>query len=496
MLFVLIGTAYANNIAISNTNLVGQDVTNNFTLVKFDISWDNAWRVDAGADNWDAAWIFVKYRLKSQTHWNHATLNYVDGTGSGDGHTEPANTNISSSNDNGAGGAHGTFLYRDAVMAQGSVSYTGVELRWNYGADGLGDGDSVEVCVFAIEMVYVPQNSFYVGSEGTLEYGDFYAYTDGTTDAPYYVDSEAAIGVSNTYGDLYYDGGVTYGDNLGPIPAAFPKGYNAFYCMKYEITQGQYVAFLNKLNTTQGTNREILTAFSRNTIAGTPGAYTTTKPYVAANWIGWADYAAYIDWAALRPMTELEFEKACRGTVPPVADEYAWGTTNKANTGYTISNDGLANEGIATNYQAALGNAMHRNGGNGGTGATSNTISGPARVGIFAANGANTGRETSGSTFYGIMEMTGNIFEFVVGVGRPEGRVYTGLHGDGEILASGDANVQFWPDITAVGSGQRGGSWYEWNQNEMKVSDRAEANITETNRERDFGGRGVRTAPN
>jgi hypothetical protein len=40
------------------------------------------------------------------------------------------------------------------------------------------------------------------------------------------------------------------------------------------------------------------------------------------------DLCAYPDWAALRPMSELEFEKACRGPLPPVAGEYAWGTTD------------------------------------------------------------------------------------------------------------------------------------------------------------------------
>ena len=30
------------------------------------------------------------------------------------------------------------------------------------------------------------------------------------------------------------------GDRTGPIPANFPKGYNAFFAMKYEITQEQF----------------------------------------------------------------------------------------------------------------------------------------------------------------------------------------------------------------------------------------------------------------
>ena len=44
------------------------------------------------------------------------------------------------------------------------------------------------------------------------------------------------------------------------------------------------------------------------------------------NFLSWMDLAAYLDWAALRPMTELEFEKICRGPNPPIAGEYVWGT--------------------------------------------------------------------------------------------------------------------------------------------------------------------------
>ena len=49
-------------------------------------------------------------------------------------------------------------------------------------------------------------------------------------------------------------------------------------------------------------------------------------------------------------MTELEYEKACRGTMAPVADEYAWGTASIAGSAYTLENIGAANEGIETNW--------------------------------------------------------------------------------------------------------------------------------------------------
>ena len=56
---------------------------------------------------------------------------------------------------------------------------------------------------------------------------------------------------------------------------------------------------------------------------------------IACNFLNWADGAAYADWAGLRPMTELEYVKASRGTRSPVVNEYAWSTTNLHASAYT-----------------------------------------------------------------------------------------------------------------------------------------------------------------
>ena len=63
--------SFANNIQTSNVSLVCQDLSagsnnsGNFIFIKFDISWENSWRVGAPINNWDAAWIFVKFRVGS-----------------------------------------------------------------------------------------------------------------------------------------------------------------------------------------------------------------------------------------------------------------------------------------------------------------------------------------------------------------------------------------------------------------------------------------------
>jgi formylglycine-generating enzyme required for sulfatase activity len=380
----------------------------------------------------------------------------------------------------------GVFIYRNANET-GAFSATGVQLRWNYGATGVNDDAVIDIRVFAIELAFIPQESFYAGSGGT-EYSAFYKYPTSTS--PFQVTSEGEISVGTAIDNLYYNYTLDGGDQLGPVPAAFPKGYAAFYCMKYEISQQGYVDFLNCLTQTQANRRKYNGATYRYAITGnTAGSYTTTNPYVACNYLNWADLAAYFDWSGLRPITELEYEKSCRGPLPAVPNEFAWGTTAIATGQNTLSNNGDNNENIASNYSATGGNATY-----GLTTPIGGTINGPVRGGIFAAHSGNTGRVTAGATYYGIMEMTGNLLEHFVTVGNPTGRSFTGMHGNGTVNTYGNADVTNWPGTNSNGAGFRGGYWYIPAQYVM-VSDRSGAAGTDANRYHSDGGRGGRTAP-
>jgi len=484
----------ANNIAVTNIKLTGQNTTSQYTMVQFDISWENSWRTSSAPNNWDAAWVFVKFKVGNGT-WNHATLNLT-------GHTAPSGSTITTASD-----GTGAFIYHDAD-GTGPFAKTGVQLRWNYGANGVADNAVVDIQVFTIEMVYVPVGAFYVGTGGTGA-GSF---TDGSwisgATIPLLVTSENALTIAQTAGNLWgtsSSGTSTIGPP-GTLDASFPKGYAAFYCMKYEISQQEYVDFLNSLTYAQQVTR---TAIAPNSSAGTylynayrnkifisasgiatttPAIYATDYPYVACNDLNWADLAAYIDWSGLRPMTELEFEKACRGTIAPVANEYAWGTTGIANNAYTLSNSGAYNEVIAANYSAD-GNAVYNL-----TTPLNGSINGPVRGGIFAGTSGNTGKVTAGATYYGIMEMSGNLRERPVSVGNLTGRAYTGAHGNGTLDATGNADALFWPGINAVGSGFRGGNWVN-DFTRLRVSDRTAGSSTADNRSITYGGRGVRLAP-
>jgi formylglycine-generating enzyme required for sulfatase activity len=220
----------------------------------------------------------------------------------------------------------------------------------------------------------------------------------------------------------------------------YPTGYKAFYCMKYEISQGQYADFLNTLSSMQNKNRfENNNGKFRNTISETGGGHRVSAKELACNYLSVMDGMAYADWSGLRPMTELEFEKACRGPLNAVAGEYAWGNTDIASKPYTLKNAGRSDETVATHYATApKGNVAYRT--------SQHLIRGPLRGGIFTT--ATSTRTEAGATYYGIMEMSGNLYEKLVTLANPAGRRFKGTHGDGVLTKDGFADISSWPAPT------------------------------------------------
>lgn len=498
-------TLRANNIQVTNAAIAGNDNAQGFCFVQFDVTWQNSWRLN-GVVNWDAAWVFVKFRSPNG-NWQHALLGNT-------GHTAPAGSQIDvglltpgSAFNATTNPVIGTFIRRD-TDGTGTFTVTGVQLRWNYAQQGIGFNDLTEVRVFGIEVVHVNQGAFAAGSGGA-ESNAFTLTTISTANATTAPSGTGILGGQS--------GGFPTGQTA-PTNASWPNGFNAFYCMKYEVTQQGYVDFLNTLTYTQQVTR---TATSPNSAAGTGGlnsangdrngidiqtpgvASTIPAVYacnlngngvfneasdgkdIACNFLSWGDLAAYLDWSGLRPMTELEFEKACRGTLAPVANEYPWGTTGIGSSVYGLANAGTANESISANYSTTLGNAAVLNSG----------VPGPLRVGVFAANGSNSGRVTAGASYYGIMELAGNVGERPVTIGNPNGRAYTGVHGNGALGANGDPDSIAWPAAsTADGAGERGGAFLVPTSRNF-ISDRAGAASVTNVRTLNNGGRGVRAAP-
>lgn len=481
IMFSFVGRA--NNISVANISLTNTEA--GCTFVQCDVSWNNSWKAswtegETTITNWDAAWVFIKYRVATNNApWQHASL----GTSQSD-HIVPAGASFAV----GLTGSKGTgvFFYRSN---EGSGSWTNtLKLKWNYAQDGVSRPVPVDVQVFAIEMVYVPKGSFYLGSGGA-EPGRLYEGGGGNT--PFLVSNAGPINCANVAGSLW--GASQAGDSnmgdTGTIPAAFPNGYNAFYCMKYEISQGQWVAFFNTLTASQKPTVDITganggknsdTTLYRNTVSWTNAACDATcaAPERACNYLYWADGTAYADWAGLRPMTELEFVKACRGPLMPAANEYAWGSSAIVQAGGFSGTDSSTETVLPANANASYGS-------NGG-------VQGPVRCGIFAT--ATSGRAASGASYWGIMEMSGNLTELPVTIGRAEGRAFAGTLGDGVLSSDGRANELTWPVANAIGAGFLGGNWLD-GVTFLRVSDRTSAARTQPARYQNLGFRAVRPAP-
>lgn len=464
-------SAYANALVISNTSLTGQNTGNGTWQVRFNITWENSWRDNI---NWDAAWIFCKFRVGTGP-WQHATLSP---TGFQTGSGTPINIQVSCDQ-------KGAFISR-RELGDGTLNTTQVELRWNYAADGVSNSAAPDVNIFGMEMVYIPSGPFTIGDGNGVNSsasGSFFAVSQHL---PYTIDNLLSPNISatsnmvnassNPANHIRIDGDDGLDINLDGIidSAFFPTGFNAFYIMKYEVTQGQYVDFLNLLTYTQQSNRvnnatnivgqSIVDASvnvfpGRNTIqvqvAGvnstTPRVYSTARPDRACGHMNGADVLAYLDWAALRPITELEYEKACRGTRAPVLNEFPWANGNSNTGGITLSGTENGTETVndvnRIGYQPASYTISQGDAGQG-----------PLRSGIFAtANSASQG--TSGATFYGVMNMGDNLNEPVVTVGNVAGRSFRGNHGDGILHVNGHANEGFWPgsnnntSVTVANSG-------------------------------------------
>jgi formylglycine-generating enzyme required for sulfatase activity len=513
-------SSFANNITVSNVSLEGQDFTGHFCYVEFDLSWENSWRTSSIPFNWDAAWVFVKYQV-ADGPWYHAALH-------GSGHISVAGATIDVPSD-----STGVFIYRSAD-GSGTITWEDIRLRWDYGENGVADDAVIRVAVLAIEMVYVPQGAFYLG-DGSSTY-TYYEYP--TLANPYQVTSDP-ITFDISGGDLWANGGIGFGMQGTTFPSTFPTGYEAFYCMKYELSQEKYAYFLEFLTRPQQNNRVYsdisgntvsavyvmsnTTSMShRNAIVCASSGLGTTDPIgfshnyqiggddgqnIACNFVTYMDMAAYADWAGLRPMTGFEYEKACRGPNMPVADELAWGNTLVSSTTYTMGNEGGPDEMIG-NPSTIYGNMMYAS--------TSGNFGGPGRCGIFAASAITPTRMEAGASYYGIMEMSGNLLEFIVAPFCQAGRSFTGLHGDGELTTDGYANTDYWPGIngnnqsntpnqaystdgvTSAAGIARRSSYFGGNLSDQTVSCRTDAATFITQDITHFEGNGirlVRTAP-
>jgi len=450
---------YANNVVVSNVQLLEPDTTVGTVKVTFTLSQENSFG-DLTYDNKaysDYIWVFVKYSavpVDESVGYKHAKL--ISGTGC----EIPTSDN------------KGVFIKAsDAGVSPG----TAFSVLWKFIDDGVAIDKTANVKVCAIEMVKIPLGSFYynVGNIGGSTFNNYGAGLEALVSASSHVPDSASAG--------------------------WPNGYGSFYIMKYEVSQGQYADFLNILSASDATARKNIYTDYEHTITYTSGnaygsRYAAGKPSRASARISWDDCLAYASWAALRPMTEMEFEKAARGTSSGAFFKatYPWGEDDPNAAAGNVLYIPL---GHVAPYDAYKYYA------NFVTGTNITGEDGPTNVGNYLAGsveGPVIERTTAqtGASPYGVTDLAGNLWEHMINCDKNDTgdataiAVLTPQHGDGTLHTNYLADLNW--SKAAKGKGVRGASWTN-SSSYLRVSNRYYAGYTHADRYSHYGFRAART---
>lgn len=428
---LLLGPANASDIYVTGVEVENPSDSAKGFSVRFTLGWDNAWH---NTRNHDAAWVFLKFRPHG------ADYNTLHALAKVSGHQILAKTpaQLPDAVMETSGDRVGVFVYLKDHY-RGKVQWT---LRLFFDPQSVGrfsawDG---KWTLHALEMVYVPAGRFTLGDPDTtaLQAAAFYrSGPGGVFDGLFELHAEnQSIEVGSQPGQLNYRTTEPeyQGDRKGPVPETFPKGVGAFYIQKYEINQGEYARFLNDLGAQASCFRANFGGKNyyreRGSIHLEGEYYSARSPQRPLNFVSWDDGCAFADWAGLRPMTELEFEKACRGPGKPAPHEFPWGTGDKNRLArYVDLDDELKNA-----------------------------------PGWDESRLTESNRDVFGASYWWVMDLAGSLWERVVSVGHPAGRAFKGSHGDGRPGYYGYATNEDWPngDTEKTGGfGYRGGGYYE-----------------------------------
>jgi len=428
--FMITGSVSANNVAVANVVLQNIDTDANTVQVKFDLSQSNAF----GDLTWDGQafsdyiWITIKYGTNA---FDLPTVGYKHATLASGGTIMPSSDN------------KGAFV-------KSSTATTNMTLVWNYGADSVSDSAIVTVKVLALEMVQIPAGQFTYDAGGIGGTG------------------------SNNYGGTTQTDVTSVSDLPTGAVANWPNGYSAFYLAKYEVSQGQYADFLNMLGASNG-----LIFFANqngnfgNTVTYTAGnaygsRYAASVPNRGNNYMSTADSWGYGAWLAMRPMTEMEFEKAGRGTDIGAtnANIYPWGNADPIGAGSYSYNDGSG----AVTYNKYYANFS------GGPGR-------PIDVGHYLRADVTRTNAQTGASPYGVADLAGNSWEWEINCAATT----LPLNGVGTLTVPAS-----WPATNSSNKGIRGGNW-NYDATFLRVSARGSASYSSTGRSYIIGFRPART---
>ena len=450
---------------------------------RINLSWRHSWRDPASSSrgNHDGVWLFAK-RLDDTGRWMPMKI-------------ASATAGAAYVADRSRDGL-GVFVYRTSPASGDAQAQLFV--RWS-------DSDAQRIRVYAWPMVWVPEGSFQLGDGAASTPGRFHAGEDAGK--PYTV-TAATIELGQRAGALWADASRTplpagvpgpspWDGATGQLPAVFPTGYRAFWIQRYEVTQGQYADFLDSLSPEQaaarapgpadfrGSGRPLPDNY-RYTVAMRDGHWQAAQPRWSMNWLIWSDGTALADWAGLRPMTELEFEKAARGAAPAVPGEYAWGTTTiVAIRGFEGVDGSGGEQALPPEANTSWSPSVK-----------DRPLLGPYGAGLLAERQTRQGR---GESYWGVADLSGNLVEMAVSAGVASGRRFVPEHGDGLIDAQGNADVSGWPRIASrerafgdYGFGYRGGDFYN-PERDLRTSSRNVATFGGTRRLFGLGFRAVRS---
>lgn len=429
---------FANNVAVSNVEL--KTPTASTVVVEFDLSQSNPFGdlTDANSAAFsDYVYVFIKYDTdtiaEETAGWSHATLQQ---TGSSAAFTVTSD-------------GKGAFI-------KASAANINLQLVWNYFTDSVASTATARVKVMAIEMVYIPQGQFIYDAGGIG--GSLYNNYNGTTQATVSLATNVPAGAVS----------------------GWPNGFNAFYVGKYEVSQSQYADFLNTISATNGTARYPAQTTYQHTITYTGGnpygsRYAASSPNRACNFLSWDDTVAYLSWAALRPMTEMEFEKAARGGGTNT-NTYPWGTANPDTGNAVYLPSGHISPYDAWSYYANYCDPA--------VCANSDGPDGPTNVGNYLSGDLARSNAQTGASPYGVADMAGNLWEHLINCNSTT----TPANGNGTLTLPAS-----WPGV-ASGKGVRGGGWdRSVADGGLRVSDRGNAGWTYATRYSYVGFRPART---
>ncbi|SNS43912.1 Sulfatase-modifying factor enzyme 1 [Ekhidna lutea] len=424
ILLLICTSTFATDLKVENTIYYYE---NGRSYVSMDISWQNAFRLEQnGVKFHDAAWVFFKWVNNERN--GYITIHVKQG-----GHKAVANgqeqvpLTFTPSKD-----GMGVFISL-ANPGESDVSARVVIELEPTDFDGI-NARQQQLIPYAIEMVYIPEGPVTLGAPNTTEHGALYlSDKDGAIKGLYEIkkqDQSIDIGPENN--KLYYQAQSGYeGDQQGTIGAEFPRGVAGFYIMKYEPTQGHYVDFLNSLSPEQqaANNLSEVEGYSQNrgTIYQENGMFIAGKPDQPCNYISWDEGIAYADWAGLRPITEFEYTKACRGSKSPIEMEFPWNTAEKTQVRRQLN---------------STGDLVY--------------------LDLDEGDITNENRDLYGVSLFRVHDLAGSLWEKVISIGHEKGRNFQGTHGDGDLTENGSATNIDWPkgNQDSGGFGFRGGGFY------------------------------------